>query len=65
MSNQAPLLSVYLVDDESLALKRLSRLLQATGRVEIAGSTTDPEEAIAFLSKDERTWSFSISRCRS
>jgi two-component system LytT family response regulator len=51
MSNQAPLLSVYLVDDEPLALKRLSRLMQKTGRVEIIGSTADPEEAVAFLSK--------------
>jgi two-component system LytT family response regulator len=52
MSNQAPLLSVYLVDDEPLALKRLSRLLKATGRVEIVSSTEDPEEAVAFLSND-------------
>lgn len=40
----------YLVDDEPLALKRLARLLQATDRVEIAGSTTDPEAALQFLS---------------
>jgi two-component system LytT family response regulator len=52
MSIQAPLLSVYLVDDEMLALKRLARLLQTTGRVEIVGSTADPEEAVAFLSRD-------------
>src|SRR5712692_245004 len=42
-------LRVYLVDDEPLALKRLSRLLDKTGRVEVAGSTTDPKEAIAYL----------------
>jgi two-component system LytT family response regulator len=39
----------YLVDDEPLALKRLSRLLEETGRFEIVGSTTDPEIALMFL----------------
>jgi two-component system LytT family response regulator len=39
----------YLVDDEPLALKRLSRLLEETGQFEIAGSTTDPEAALTFL----------------
>jgi two-component system, LytTR family, response regulator len=37
------------VDDERLAVKRLQRLLQATGRVDVVGATTDPEEALAFL----------------
>jgi len=46
-----PLLRVYLVDDESLALKRLSRLLRQTHRVDIVGSTEKPEEAVRFLSK--------------
>jgi two-component system, LytTR family, response regulator len=36
----------FLVDDEALALKRLSRMLVATGRVEIVGSGTDPVEAV-------------------
>jgi two-component system, LytTR family, response regulator len=40
---------VYLVDDEELAIRRLSRLLEATGKVEIVGSTTDPEVAREFL----------------
>ncbi len=40
-----PNLRVFLVDDEALALKRLARLLQATGRVEIIGTETDPETA--------------------
>jgi two-component system LytT family response regulator len=35
----------FLVDDEILALKRLERLLQETGRVEIAGSSSDPFDA--------------------
>lgn len=39
----------FLVDDEALALKRLSRMLTATGRVEIVGSGTDPVEAVAAV----------------
>jgi len=39
----------FLVDDERLAVQRLTRLLENTGRVEMAGSSTDPEEALAFL----------------
>lgn len=39
----------FLVDDEALALKRLSRMLGATGRVEIVGSGTDPVEALAAV----------------
>jgi two-component system, LytTR family, response regulator len=40
---------VYMVDDEPLALDRVARLLEATGRVEIAGSATDPVEALEDL----------------
>lgn len=43
----------YLVDDELPALKRLSRLLEDTGRVEVVGSTTNPEQALRFLSTEE------------
>ena len=46
-------LRVFLVDDEMLALKRLSRLLRATGRVEIAGSANDPEVALEYLSTNK------------
>ncbi len=46
------MIRVYLVDDEPLALKRLARLLNQTGRAEITGSTTDPAEAIKYLSKN-------------
>ncbi|MBC7901380.1 MAG: response regulator transcription factor [Saprospiraceae bacterium] len=53
MSNLSSPLRVFLVDDEPLALKRLSRLLEATGRVEILGSATDPEDAVAALSKQQ------------
>jgi two-component system, LytTR family, response regulator len=43
------LLIAYVVDDERLAVQRLTRLLEATGRVQIAGSATDPEAAVEFL----------------
>jgi two-component system LytT family response regulator len=39
----------YVVDDERLAVQRLTRLLEASGRVDVAGSSTDPEAALAFL----------------
>ena len=42
-------LRAYLVDDEPLALERLRRLLAQSDRVEVVGSTTEPEEAIATL----------------
>ena len=44
-------MKAFLVDDEALALKRLQRMLAVTGRVEIAGTSTDPEEAIAAILK--------------
>jgi len=46
-------LRAYLVDDESLALKRLTKLLDATGRVDVIGSTTNPRTAVKFLSSQE------------
>jgi two-component system LytT family response regulator len=39
----------FIVDDERLAVERLTRLLTATGRATIAGSATDPERALASL----------------
>ncbi len=45
-------LHAYLVDDEPLALERLRRLLENTGRVEVTGFTTKPEEAIAALTEN-------------
>lgn len=54
MKERGAQLRVFLVDDEPLALRRLERLLKATGRVDIVGSTTDPEAAIEFLSKPDR-----------
>lgn len=43
------MLSAYIVDDERLAVQRLTRMLESTKRVEIAGSETDPEAALTFL----------------
>jgi two-component system LytT family response regulator len=40
---------VFLVDDEGLALKRLQRMLAATKRVQIVGSSTDPVEAVPAI----------------
>ena len=43
------MMRAYVVDDERLAVERLTRLLTATGRVTVVGSTTDPEAALSFL----------------
>lgn len=48
MNAPAPL-RAFLIDDEPLALKRLARLLEATGRVEIVGRATDPVEGLAAV----------------
>ena len=45
-------LRAYLVDDEPLALERLRRLLEQTGRVEVTGSSSEPEQAVAALTAD-------------
>jgi two-component system, LytTR family, response regulator len=42
-------LRAFLIDDEPLALKRLARMLEATGRVEIVGRATDPERGLQQL----------------
>jgi two-component system LytT family response regulator len=41
----------YLVDDEQPAVKRLTRLLQATGRVEIVGAEMNPAAAVEGISE--------------
>jgi two-component system LytT family response regulator len=43
------LIRAYVVDDERLAVQRLTRLLTDTGRVNVTGSTSDPAEALAML----------------
>ena len=50
-NNTPPKLKVYLVDDEPLAIRRLSRLLTREGRVEILGSSTDAQQAVSFLAR--------------
>jgi len=45
-------LRAYLADDEPLALDRLRRLLEETGRVEVAGATTVPEEAVSAMAQN-------------
>jgi two-component system LytT family response regulator len=42
-------LRAFVVDDEKLAVDRLVRLLEATGRVLIAGTSTDPMDALDRL----------------
>jgi two-component system LytT family response regulator len=42
-------MKVFLIDDEPLAVQRLRRLLEDTGRVEIAGASSDPKEALDHL----------------
>ena len=39
----------FLVDDEALALKRLQRMLAATKRVQVAGTSTDPVNAVPAI----------------
>jgi two-component system, LytTR family, response regulator len=39
------------VDDEPLAVRRLTRLLEQTGRVQVVASTTDPVAALALLAE--------------
>jgi len=46
-------LRAYLVDDEPLALERLSRLLAPFEEVTIAGTATDPAEALRVLSGEQ------------
>ncbi len=43
------MIRAYVVDDEPLAVQRLTRLLETTGRVAVAGSSTDPEAALHWL----------------
>jgi len=43
---------VFVVDDEELAVRRLVRMLEATERVEVAGSATDPRDAISRITDD-------------
>ena len=39
-------LRAFLIDDEPLAISRLARMLEATGRVEVVGRATDPAQGL-------------------
>jgi two-component system LytT family response regulator len=43
------MIHAFVLDDERLAVQRLTRMLGETGRVELVGSATDPEEALGPL----------------
>lgn len=43
------MIRAYVIDDEPLAVKRLTRLLTDTGRVIVAGGATDPQNALGAL----------------
>lgn len=43
------MIRAYVVDDEPLAVQRLTRLLRESNRVDVVGSETDPEAAVAWL----------------
>ena len=43
------MIRAFVVDDELLAVKRLSRMLRETGRVEVVGGSSDPVDALAAL----------------
>jgi len=45
-------LRAYLVDDEPLAIERLTRLLANFDGIHIAGSATDPAEALGYLNRE-------------
>jgi two-component system LytT family response regulator len=45
-------ISAYLVDDELLAIERLTRLLAGFDSIRIVGSATDPAQALAYLNDD-------------
>ena len=45
------MIRAFVVDDEPLAVRRLGRMLRETGRVEVAGSSSDPVDALAALAE--------------
>jgi two-component system LytT family response regulator len=45
------MIRAFVVDDEPLAVRRLKRMLSETGRVEVAGTSTDPVDALAALAE--------------
>jgi two-component system LytT family response regulator len=47
------MIRAFVVDDEPLAVRRLKRMLEETGRVEVAGSSSDPVDALAALAESK------------
>src|SRR4051794_33769483 len=45
------MIRAYLLDDEELAVRRLQRLLEESGRVEVIGSHTDPAHALQEIAE--------------
>ena len=45
------MIRAFIVDDEPLAVRRLKRMLDETGRVEVSGSSSDPVDALAALAE--------------
>jgi two-component system LytT family response regulator len=43
------MIRVWVLDDEPLAVRRLARLLEESGRAEIAGRSSDPEETLRLM----------------
>jgi two-component system, LytTR family, response regulator len=43
------MIRAFVLDDEELAVRRLSRMLEETGEVEVTGSGTDPVQALVDL----------------
>lgn len=43
------MIRAFLVDDEELATKRLARMLQESGKVEVVGVSNDPAEALTIM----------------
>ena len=43
------MMRVWIVDDEELAVRRLARMLRESGRVIVAGSSTDPVAAVSAI----------------
>lgn len=47
------IMRAFLIDDELLAIRRLTRLLKQHGEIEIAGSATDPQAGVQALTENQ------------
>jgi two-component system LytT family response regulator len=54
MPMEAAPLRAYLVDDEPLAIERLTRLLAAFDNLQIVASATDPAQALEYLNSESK-----------